>query len=159
MPDYLHSAVQRLSSLSALSSALFTQRRLAVFLLVILFLPHANAQNWQLIWSDEFNYSGYPNGNWSPEIWNPGVVNNELQHYTANLDNAYVSNGTLKIKAAAVYNNSTGQNDYYSARLNSTASWTYGRFEARMKLPGGWGTWPAFWLYPDDDFRYGTNPD
>ena len=133
---------------------------LRVFLLFLSLcvLPHANAQNWQLIWSDEFNYSGYPNGNWSPEIWNPGVVNNELQHYTANLDNAYVSNGTLKIKAAAVYNNSTGQNDYYSARLNSTASWTYGRFEARMKLPGGWGTWPAFWLYPDDDFRYGTNP-
>ncbi|MBE8716070.1 carbohydrate-binding protein [Cellvibrio polysaccharolyticus] len=118
----------------------------------------AHAQNWQLVWSDEFNYTGYPDNKWRPEVWNPGVVNNELQHYTANADNAWVSNGTLKIKAAAVYNPATGQNDYYSARLNSTTAWTYGRFEARIKLPGGWGTWPAFWLYPTNEFMYGTNP-
>lgn len=118
----------------------------------------ASAQQWELIWQDEFDYNGYPNGNWRPEIWEPGYVNDELQHYTANLDNANVSNGTLKIKAAAWFNPATGQNEYFSARLNSTASWTYGRFEARMKLPGGWGTWPAFWLYPDNDFFYGTNP-
>lgn len=93
----------------SISNLLAVVRGGVFFVLFSLFMVHhANAQNWQLIWSDEFNYSG--------------------------------------------------QNDYYSARLNSTASWTYGRFEARMKLPGGWGTWPAFWLYPDDDFRYGTNP-
>ncbi|MBN1596805.1 MAG: carbohydrate-binding protein [Bacteroidales bacterium] len=123
----------------------------SIFLFFVLsFFVPLSAQ-WELVWSDEFNYSGYPDGHWSPEVWNPGVVNNELQYYTANLDNASVSNGTLKIKAA-----SDGSN-YYSARLNSTSSWTYGRFEARMLLPGGWGTWPAFWLYPDNDFYYGTN--
>ncbi|VUD62667.1 Beta-glucanase [Thalassocella blandensis] len=116
------------------------------------------AQQWELVWQDEFDYNGYPNGNWRPETWEPGFVNDEWQHYTTNLDNASVSNGTLKIKAAAWFNPATGQNEYFSARLNSTASWTYGRFEARMKLPGGWGTWPAFWLYPDNDFFYGTNP-
>ena len=127
-------------------------------LMLLLAASSTHAQSWQLVWSDEFSYTGYPNGNWRPEVWNPGHVNNELQAYTANLDNASVSNGTLKIKATAWFNPATGQNQYYSARLNSTASWTYGRFEARMKLPGGWGTWPAFWLYPDNDFYYGTNP-
>lgn len=131
----------------------------ATLLIALLLSTNALAQSWQLVWNDEFDYSGYPDSNrWRPEIWNPGVVNNELQHYTNNLDNASVSNGTLKIKAAAWVNPATGQNQYYSARLNSTASWTYGRFEARMKLPGGWGTWPAFWLYPSNDFMYGTNP-
>lgn len=115
----------------------------------------ARAQNWQLVWSDEFNYSGFPNGNWSPELWNPGVVNNEWQSYTNRTENARVENGVLVIEARRDYHNG---HEYSSARLNSTASWTYGRFEARMKLPGGWGTWPAFWLYPDNDFMYGTNP-
>lgn len=75
--------------------------RVFLLLLSLCVVPGASAQNWQLVWNDEFDYNGYPNGNWRPEIWNPGVVNNELQHYTNNLDNAYVSNGTLKIKAAA----------------------------------------------------------
>lgn len=29
------------------------------------------SQNWQLVWSDEFNGSGSPGSNWSREIWNP----------------------------------------------------------------------------------------
>ncbi len=138
-------------------------RRLRSLLVVVSCLlclaPAVQAQNWQLVWSDEFNYTGYPDSNrWRPEVWPPAVVNEELQHYTNNLSNAHVSNGTLKITATAVYNPNTGQNDYYSARLNSTQAWTYGRFEARIRVPGGWGTWPAFWLYPVDQFRYGTNP-
>jgi licheninase len=132
---------------------------LLVLAAVVLAPAVAGAQTWTLVWSDEFNYTGYPDAaKWRPEVWNPGVVNQELQYYTANLDNASVANGVLTIKAAAVWNASRGANDYYSARLNSRASWTYGRFEARMRLPGGWGTWPAFWLYPDNDFYYGTNP-
>lgn len=125
----------------------------------VLAVPMAQAQNWQLMWGDEFDYTGYPAADkWQPEVWNPGRVNNELQAYTANLDNASVSNGTLKIKAAAWRNPATGQNQYYSARLNSKVSWTYGRFEARLKLPGGYGTWPAFWMFPDNMDRYGKHP-
>ncbi|MCX7347546.1 MAG: family 16 glycosylhydrolase, partial [Alphaproteobacteria bacterium] len=25
-------------------------------------------------------------------------------------------------------------------------SWTYGRIEARIKIPRGQGIWPAFWM-------------
>lgn len=113
-------------------------------------IAYLNSDGWEMIWNDEFNSAGRPSEKWRHDIWVPGHVNNELQHYTSNLDNSSVSNGVLKIKAAAVYNRFTKKNDYYSARLNSTQSWAYGRFEARMLLPGGWGTWPAFWMLADN---------
>ncbi|RYZ93668.1 MAG: carbohydrate-binding protein, partial [Moraxellaceae bacterium] len=131
-------------------------RLLVCTLFFLLFSTHSYAQTWQLLWADEFDYTGYPDAyRWRPDVWAPGTTNQELQAYTASQNNANVSGGTLKITATAAYNSSTGKNDYWSARLNSTASWTYGRFEARMKLPGGYGTWPAFWLYPDNEGYYG----
>ena len=40
-----------------------------------------------------------------------------------------------------------GNNEYTSARIFSKGKkeFKYGRIEARIKFPGGKGTWPAFW--------------
>ena len=47
----------------------------------------------------------------------------------------------------------------YSGRVyaHENQGWLYGIFEARIKLPKGKGTWPAFWMMPcNNDF--GANP-
>ena len=67
-----------------------------------------------------------------------GWHNNEEQHYTDRLDNSYVSDGTLKIKAIKeTYSDpQTGSlQNYTSARLNSKYAFTYGKVEVRAKLP------------------------
>jgi len=104
-----------------------------------------------LVWSDEFNYSGSVDSNkWHhqviPIINGSDWANGEQQHYTNRISNSYVNNGSLKIKAIRenyTYNNVTKL--YTSARLNSKFAFKYGRVDVRAKLPAEAGTWPAFW--------------
>lgn len=108
------------------------------------------------VWEDEFNTNRQSDNKpalpdtkkWWYEVEEPGWVNNELQKYVAGVfDSDTVSSiydGTLKIIAKK------HNNHIISARMNTSESWTYGYFEARLKLPGGKGTWPAFWMMPKD---------
>ncbi|MDB4293022.1 glycoside hydrolase family 16 protein [Maribacter sp.] len=103
-----------------------------------------------LIWSDEFDDNGpVSDQKWFSEIVPPNNgswFNNEVQHYTNRTDNAYVSEGTLKIVAKKEgYTAFNSTKNYTSARLNSRFAFTYGRIEVRAKLPAGGGTWPAIW--------------
>ena len=101
-----------------------------------------------LVMSDEFDVEGAPDS----EIWNydigtgvDGWGNNELQYYTNRSENATVQNGLLVISAIEEdYNGAS----FTSARLLTKGKFSqaYGRFEARIKVPGGSGLWPAFWL-------------
>ncbi len=102
-----------------------------------------------LVWSDEFNDPSVimpDEKKWWYETAEPGWVNNELQTYVAgrkgDIITADVSNGTLKIRAIK------DGDRVYSARVNTKVGWTYGYFEASLKLPKGKGTWPAFWMMP-----------
>jgi len=120
------------------------------------------AQCPQLVWADEFDGEALDLSKWSPQIGDGcdispdlcGWGNNELQFYRP--ENATVSDGTLKIEARR---ESAGGRSYTSARLRSIdqGDWTYGRFEARIKLPTGQGLWPAFWMLPTDEV-YGGWP-
>jgi len=108
------------------------------------------AQGPGLIWADEFNIDGAINADkWLAETVPPNNgswFNSEEQHYTDRMDNAFVSNGTLKIVAKKEeYTSFNSTKNYTSARLNSKFSFTYGRIEVRAKLPAGGGTWPAIW--------------
>jgi beta-glucanase (GH16 family)/ribosomal protein S19 len=113
---------------------------------------------WQLVWSDEFDYQGYPDSNkWGYDIGAGGWGNQELQYYTNRLENARVENGRLIIEARK---ENYGGAQYTSARLKTRykGDWLYGRIEVRAKLPGGTGTWPAIWMLPTDNV-YGGWPN
>lgn len=104
-----------------------------------------------LVWSDEFDVEGnVSSANWKFETYAPNNGswwNGELQHYTDRSDNAFVSDGTLKIVAKKESYTSQGvTHQYTSARMNSVFAFTYGRVDVRAKLPKGEGTWPAIWM-------------
>ncbi len=110
-----------------------------------------------LVWSDEFDGASLDPETWYFESGDgsqygiPGWGNNELQYYQPN--NAQLEDGLLKIEAREEAVNGFS---YTSARINTRDrfAFEYGRIEARIRLPGGQGLWPAFWLLPQDG-RYG----
>ena len=105
---------------------------------------------WVLSWADEFDLpDGSPP---DPETWNyrkggTGWGNSELQNYTDRIENSFIEDGTLVIRA--LDEKYMGRN-YSSARLNTMAraEFLYGRIEARAKLPNTQGIWPAIWMMP-----------
>jgi beta-glucanase (GH16 family) len=116
-----------------------------------------SSAQWTLVWSDEFNG---PDGSvvdaskWVTETGGNGWGNDELEYYTSRPQNAYQQNGNLVIKVLQEkYTGSDGvTRNYTSARLKTLGkfSQTYGRFEARIKIPRGQGIWPAFWMLGND---------
>lgn len=118
------------------------------------FQSSVKAQCPTLVWADEFNGTSLDGTKWTAETGGGGWGNSELQYYKA--ANATVSAGTLKITAKK---ERVQANNYTSARIKTylKGDWTYGRFEARIKLPKGAGLWPAFWMMPTDSY-YGTWP-
>ncbi len=118
-----------------------------------------NSNKYDLVWSEDFNYEGYPDPDkWNFEIGASGWGNNELQYYTDRLENASVGDGVLTITARE--ENYQGAN-YTSARMITYENghyWQYGRVEARIKLPEGQGIWPAFWMLGKNIFEGTTWP-
>jgi beta-glucanase (GH16 family) len=117
---------------------------------------------WRLVWSDEFDQSegSAPDTTvWSYDVGGNGWGNEELQYYTANrLENARIEGGNLVVEAREERYRAKGKDyPYTSARLKTQHSleWTYGRFEARIKVPYGQGLWPAFWMLGSDFVHVG----
>jgi beta-glucanase (GH16 family) len=128
----------------------------------------APSNSWSLVWSDEFDGaagSAPKAAHWNYDLGNAennGWGNHEFQYYTANARNAqHDGSGMLVITAEKATNPGPCWNgkpcDYTSARIHTSnkVSFTYGKVEARMKLPSGQGIWPAFWTLGAD---IATNP-
>ena len=109
------------------------------------------------LWSDEFNGNKLDTkNNWHVMLGDGcqydicGWGNQELQYYQQ--DNITVEDGLLTITAKKEKIKDKG---YTSARIRTanmpgSGEWTFGRFEARIKIPEGDGIWPAFWMLPTD---------
>jgi len=119
-------------------------KQLFFLFLLLITTTFLNAQNYQLVWSDEFDGTTINTANWTHETGGGGWGNNELEYYTNRSVNSYIENGNLVIQALK---ESYGGRSYTSARMISKDKkyFTYGKIEARIKLPYGKGIWPAFW--------------
>ena len=111
----------------------------------------------KMVFRDEFNGangSGVDTAKWTSETGGSGWGNQELEYYTNSTANAYLDGlGSLIIKAIKLNAPLTlscwyGPCQYTSARLITKGKFDVrnGKFEARIKIPGGQGVWPAFWL-------------
>ena len=120
-------------------------------------------EGWHLVWNDEFNGKEIDLTKWDFQLGTgsqyglEGWGNNELQYYRK--ENASVKDGNLVLEARK---EDFGGCAYTSARLRTVKddgtelfTKTYGRIEARIKMPTGNGIWPAFWLLPATT-DYGT---
>jgi beta-glucanase (GH16 family) len=114
------------------------------------------AAGYTKIFEDDFNTDL---SKWN--IWTGGAFNNELQYYNAG--NLQLLNGNLVITAKKetvtgattpfdatpkIFNYTSGR---IECKTNISASSTNPkvRMVARIKLPAGYGMWPAFWSYGD----------
>lgn len=114
------------------------------------------SSGWRKVFEDEFSTNP---GNWN--IWNGGAYNNELQLYQAG--NLVLNSGVLTIEAKKeTVSGPTLPSDptpktfgFTSGRIESKANFSAStstpkvRMSARIKLPTGYGMWPAFWSYGD----------
>jgi len=126
-----------------------------------------NPTEWNKIFSDEFDGDTLDRSKWATcyewfDAQYTGCTNNgndELQWYLP--EQAAVQGGHAILTAEKTPTTGSGQKyyDYRSGMLSSGRDTTggpvkfearYGYFEARIKVEGGKGVWPAFWLLPSD---------
>jgi len=108
-------------------------------------IPPEAPEGMELVWSDEFDGDEIDPTNWAYDIGGWGWGNGEAQYYTDRPENSRTQNGLLVIELRdEVFEG----NAFTSARLLSQGlrEFQYGRIEARLKVPAGAGTWPAFWM-------------
>ena len=117
-----------------------------------------NLDGYSLVWEDNFDGPGLNRNDWNVELHEPGWVNEELQKYVDSEENIFFENGNLVIRP--VKSTVNGKIHYTSGRISTQnkRDFTYGVFEARLKVPEGNGFLPAFWLMATDENVYGQWP-
>ena len=127
-----------------------------LMMMLAVVLP-STAQEWKLVWSDEFECDGCPDST----IWNfeQGFVrNHEAQWYQQ--ENAYQKDGLLIIEGRKEHRPNPHFNpeskhwgqrrekiDYTSSCMTTRGKkeFLYGRLEVCARIPTAGGAWPAIW--------------
>ncbi len=137
---------------------------LITVLLTALLLGSAAAEElslegYTLVWADEFDAPQLDRNSWNVELHEPGWVNAEWQAYVDSEDNIFMEDGKLVIRPIKTVD-VIGTAHYTSGRVSTQnkRDFTYGIFEARLRVPEGVGYLPAFWLMATDENVYGQWP-
>jgi beta-glucanase (GH16 family) len=118
---------------------------------------------YELVWQDEFDGDELDLDKWNIEKWPAGAFNEEKQAYTDEIDNIYLADGKLHIRALReTYDpddNGVADALYTSGRITTKhkGDWQYAKVEVKAQLPLGEGTWPAIWMLPTENI-YGEWP-
>jgi len=109
----------------------------------------AMAQDYQLVWNEDFTDATLDRQIWNVEVNADGGGNNELQYYCEDGVSLGVEPTTgKKCLILTAKKQSAGGRDCTSGRVNTKGKmyYTYGKIEARIKFPQtANGLWPAFW--------------
>ncbi|MDF3064443.1 MAG: hypothetical protein K0R38_44 [Polyangiaceae bacterium] len=105
-----------------------------------------------LVFNDEFSGTTLDRSKWFTRyIYSSETLdrlNDENQRYADN-DNHKVAGGVLYLTAKRNKLSRPSGVNYESGMIRSDFTLRYGFLEARVKMPGGLGVWPAFWLNSD----------
>ena len=114
-----------------------------------------SCDGYRLVWEERFEGETLNPADWNMELHEPGWVNHELQAYTASPENIFLREGKLVLKPVKKPDGS-----FTSGRVSTQGKrdFTYGIFEARLRVPKGKGFLPAFWLMTTSEERYGQWP-
>lgn len=113
--------------------------------------PYEPGEDWELVWSDEFNGNAINQENWAHDVGfgpnNDGWGVWGVQKYTTDPKNSYIDNGKLIIKAFYL-GGPFNRRNFTSAKLitKGKKSFKYGKIAARIKMSYGKGVFPAFWM-------------
>jgi beta-glucanase (GH16 family) len=107
----------------------------------------------RLVFADEFN--GAAGTTPDASKWNADAgtgQNGELEYYTNNKNATMDGTGNLNIEARRESPPENPGSQYTSGRINTLNkfAFTYGHAEARIKVTGTQGLWPAFWMLGAD---------
>ncbi|GAB1415873.1 hypothetical protein MASR2M117_12790 [Paludibacter sp.] len=127
----------------------------AYLILVIPSILLSQSSGYTLIFSDDFDGSSLDLQKWNIETG--FAANQEKQYYTDAFNTVRIESGSLIIQAKK--EKAVPSRDYISGRINTKGKvfLKYGIIEARINVPSGAGTWPAFWMMPENS-EYGTWP-
>ncbi|MFZ4456547.1 MAG: glycoside hydrolase family 16 protein [Bacteroidales bacterium] len=121
----------------------------------LVFLPLlASAQEYKLVWEDNFNGPVLNNSKWTAMINGEGAGNRELQYYRReNISMGREKTTNAKCLIITAKKEKFKGSNCTSGRLDTDRKMTfkYGKVEARIKLPKtANGLWPAFWMLGAD---------
>ncbi|WNG48626.1 glycoside hydrolase family 16 protein [Archangium minus] len=122
-------------------------------------LAYNPGSGWNLVWSDEFDGTSLNGNNWTVLTSNWDPVTNNCNFGTGELEypraqNVTVGGGKLILTAERTSDNPMdsrctgyGPRSFYSGRIHTKGKVEkkYGKIAASIKVPSGYGMWPAFW--------------